>query len=144
MDPSLTSLLTMLGGQVPYFAVWLVGLILALVNWSKYPRPALLTLVAVILLFGASLGHGLAWYVIMTDADFREPSFRLKLTVLAWVRTIIVAVSYGLLFCAVFGWRAAFAPVRRRPPDEDDEDAVAEPAPDGGTDIRTSRRRDRE
>jgi hypothetical protein len=143
MSYSLDPLLTMLAGQIPYFIVWVIGLIVALVNWSKYPRPALLTTLAVVIMFGASVVYSFLWWqVIVGRAEFGDQGFALKMTILGWGRSILGAITYGMLFWAVFGWRRTFSP-SRRPPLPEQEEAEAAEQDQGSTDIRTERR-DRE
>ncbi len=35
--------------QLPIYLVWLIGLLLALVNWRRHPRPSLLAFIAFVL-----------------------------------------------------------------------------------------------
>ena len=49
--------LTQLAGQSPVLFVYLVGMVLALVFWRRYPRPCAFTLIAVGLLILTSIGQ---------------------------------------------------------------------------------------
>jgi hypothetical protein len=139
MPDSLWPLLSMLVNQAPYFVAELVALILAIVNWSKCPRPALLTVVAVGISFGASIAHAVLWSQIITSG-IDDADLTLKLSAIGWGRSIFGVIAYGLMLWAIFGWRTVSAPGRRRPlVDEDAGNAV-----DPSTDIRTARRSDRE
>jgi hypothetical protein len=145
MSSSLGPLVMMLLTRTPYFLIWLVGLILAVVYWSRYPRPALLTAIAVALLFVTSIGHAVLWNALITGrTELADKDFELKMVVLGWGASIIGVIPYGLLFWAVFSARAVYAPVRRRPLVEENDEAPADKAPDPSTDIRTSRQSDRE
>jgi hypothetical protein len=145
----LSRLITMLLGQGPFYVIWLVGLVVALVNWSKCPRPALLTVLALVLMFVASAANVFFWYAITSAGGLGGPDVAFKLSAVNWGFNFVRAVAYGLLFWAVFGWRRAVAPVRRRD-DWDDEDDRADdrPAPKASADsdpnIRTSPKGDRD
>jgi hypothetical protein len=102
------SLLPQYLAQVPVYLVWLVGIVLAIVHWRRYPQPSLLTLIALVILFLRGLIstflntwlplalHSQGWSVQGTS------TFLLAHHI---VSTLVAAVAYGLLLAAVFGWR---------------------------------------
>jgi hypothetical protein len=108
----------MLVGQLPYYLVWLVGLIIATVYSSRYPRPALLTTLAIGMMFLASVVYCYLWSETSRHQwpdGVSERTWRQSLT---WVHNVVRALGYGLLFCAIFGWRQTLKP---RPFDHRDE-----------------------
>jgi hypothetical protein len=112
----------MLVSQLPYYLVWLVGLILAFVNWSRYPRPALLTTLAVVMMFLASVVYSYLWSESITRRWADGNPDITWMQILTWGHSSVHALGYALLFCAIFSGRQAFASRRfdRRRDEEDD------------------------
>jgi hypothetical protein len=117
----------MLVTQLPFYLVWLVGLILAIVNWSRYPKPALITTLALGMMFLSSVVYAYLWSEsIRHDWADGVPDYS-WIQVISWTRSIIHVLCYSLLFWAIFGWRQTFSPRRfdrRDEPDDREPDEV--------------------
>ena len=90
--PSLMELL----GLSPVLLMYLVGMILALVFWRRYPRPCLFMLLANVLLFVVTVTH---FFVIQYLLAARAPSYMLDAVGLAG--NLLGAIGHGLLLAAV-------------------------------------------
>jgi hypothetical protein len=101
--------LTLLSGQVqpqlPLLLVWVAGVILAVVFWRKHPLPALLTLVAMLLLLLQFVFGTLAYAWILSQESSTTKERGMMLMALSGVRSLASAMACGLLLGAVFGWR---------------------------------------
>ena len=82
--------------QTPVYLVWLVGVILAIVNWKKHPSVSLVALIAFVLLFVLALVSLLS--AVRTGVNGMRPG-------LALLEALIRAGAWGLVLAAVFGWR---------------------------------------
>jgi hypothetical protein len=133
----------MLFTQIPYYLVWLIGLILAIVNWSRYPRPALLTTLALGMMFLTSVVYSYLWSIEIRRQWADGVPDRTWIDVMGWTRTIVLALCHGLLLWAIFSGRQVFASRRfdRRRDEEDDLDEV-ERSGDPDTGIRKRPRND--
>ncbi len=96
--------LDMLVHQLPFYLVWLVGFIIALLNFSRYPRPALLTVLALGIMFLGSVIYCYLWSESIRDqwADGRPDKTWLQ--IITWAHTLSRALGYGLLFWAILTW----------------------------------------
>ncbi len=132
MPDNLIILLTALEWRGPYVVVWLVGLVLAVLNWRKCPRPALLTALALVLLFASSAMSIVTYHKLVTDrADSSDEAFAYTMSLLHWGTVAASTSAYVLLLWAVFGWRQLYAPTRARSL-AGDGDKPAAGAPAGG------------
>jgi hypothetical protein len=104
--------------ELPYLLIWLAGLILAIVCWSRYPRPARLTTLAIGMMFLATV---LFCYLCSQLISRQWPNSRTWIQILAWGLNIVRALGYGLLFWAIFSSRQTFSPRRFDQGDEPDE-----------------------
>jgi hypothetical protein len=82
--------------QTPVYLVWLIGIVLALVNWKKHSSVSLVALIAFVVLFLLAFvtqlitpHHGVNW----------------TQTGIAFFEALIRAGAWGLVLAAVFGWR---------------------------------------
>jgi hypothetical protein len=95
--------------------VWLVGGLLAVVTWKRNPTASLLALLACLLLLavtvvGAALQHYLVTRRLSFQRGWSTAEFNLLWGVVYWGRTLLSAVGYVLLLCAVFVGRGRAAP----------------------------------
>jgi hypothetical protein len=100
---------------LPIWLVWVVGIVLAVVFWRKHPMPSLLALLALLLMLLQSVFGTLASIWVLFQEQNTEAQRRMMQSALWGLRTLASAVSYGLLFAAVFGWRKPAAGVGRAP-----------------------------
>ena len=95
--------------QIPTMAILLLGVVLAVANWSKYPRAALLSFLG----FATSLGLIIAFGVFFffwSGLQFLFDSQILVLTVLG-LRSFLAAGAYLLLIFAIYVERKPRAPM---------------------------------
>ncbi|RMF33497.1 MAG: hypothetical protein D6759_06865 [Chloroflexi bacterium] len=106
MREILVLFLTQLGGQSPLLLAYLVGIVLALVFWRRYPRPCAFTLVAMGLLVLTLLGQTFlgAYFVVYRGAGVGWGAGRVGrvLMVNTLIGSLIRALAFGLLLAAVF------------------------------------------
>ncbi|RME49986.1 MAG: hypothetical protein D6796_03930 [Caldilineae bacterium] len=93
-----TVALGQLAGQSLLLLVYLVGIVLALVFWRRYPRPCAFTLGAMGLLLLTTIGQTVMTFYF---AYRFGPTPRL-IAGSALVSTLIRAVAFGLLLAAIF------------------------------------------
>jgi hypothetical protein len=94
---------------IPVVAIWIVGVILALITWRRHPTVSLLALLGCILLMISSLGGSvLHYWVILQQANQAWTNNQLGwvLSILGFVRMSLSAVAHILFLCAIFGWRS--------------------------------------
>ncbi len=105
MNPMLTSYLTQLAVQSPVLIVYVIGLVLAIVFWARYPGPAVLTFVALALLLVITLAFPLVqMYVVRVRAEstWSMQKYGTVMSVVGVVSSILRAAAGGLLLSAVF------------------------------------------
>ncbi|NOZ27789.1 MAG: hypothetical protein GXP39_07025 [Chloroflexi bacterium] len=101
-------LLSHLIGELPVLFVYVVGIILSLAFWRRYPRPCALTLIAMALLILALIGQASmgAYFAYRGPGLGLEPG---RLGQMLMVRTLISslvrALAFGLLLAAIFAGR---------------------------------------
>jgi uncharacterized membrane protein len=103
--------LSMIGGQAPVLIVYLVGAILAIKWWRRYPRPALLVLVGIALHVATSITYTAVHVYLITN---RPPGGLQSLSTVFAVMSLTSAVLHASA-SALLIW-AAFA--GRRPADD--------------------------
>jgi hypothetical protein len=136
-------LITLFLPQVPLVVVWLMGIVVALSNLKRHPRPAALMLIALVLLLGQAVFGTLAWFWLLNQqatgsaAQFSMYTGVLRLTsaflsTVAWA-LVLVAVFSGRPYAYRFGPDEEPLPVRRpelrRPPAEAPPSAFREQPP---------------
>ena len=94
--------------NLPHIVVYLIGLLLAVKFWRRYPQVSLLTLIAVCLgLCVQSTIHAQTLFDMWGRDSPKMFSF--PLWSFAYLRTLAyslaTATAYGLLLWAAFGWR---------------------------------------
>jgi len=117
--------------RLPFFLVYIVGIVLALTTWQRHPRASLLSVIAFVLLFLANaLAVGSTWYLIFMRSGM---GVGLWLSAANIVITTIIVVAWGLILFALFARRPwqpdRSAGERERYPRQDPErDAPAGPS----------------
>ena len=94
--------------QLPVILVWIVGVILALFHWKRYPRVSLMALAAIVIFFlNSAAGAFLSLYLPLTlrERGWSTSQMSLVYTANAIVQSLIAAVAWGLVLAAIFGER---------------------------------------
>ncbi len=99
--------------QLPIFIAWLIGMMLAVINWRRYPRVSLLTFLALILFIVLALASPVinTWLPLLLHAQFGTP-FRQGTAIgafIGFIESAIRAIAWLLLFIAIFSWRSNLA-----------------------------------
>ena len=106
MNDILIPFLTQLAGQSPVLFVYLVGIVLALVFWRRYPRPCAFTVIAMGLLMLTSVGQTFVdLYLVVyrgIGQGWDPERLRWVLTANALAGVFVRALAFGLLLAAVF------------------------------------------
>lgn len=106
--PGLSGLLT----QLPLYIVWIVGIVIALVRWSRHPKVSLLLLIGLLVLLVQSLASGLLlpWLQIaMMDRGMGGSRIGMLIGVISVVTALIRTAAWGLILVAVFSGRESAA-----------------------------------
>lgn len=101
--------------QIPIYIAWLVGVILAVVNWKKHAKVSLLAVIAMVLLFIQSVaGSVLSVWLPMNLMKQGVPSARIGMlmAINSAVGMLIHLIVWVLILIAIFGWRKAQEPQR--------------------------------
>jgi hypothetical protein len=104
MNPSRSFLLQQLAYAAPVMVVYLVGLVLAVIFIKKYPGPAILTLLAIIILLGNIFGVAFTQaYFIRARMGLYGPmaNYNTMMSVVSIIGSIMRAVGSALLLAAV-------------------------------------------
>ena len=99
---------TYLFNQLPVIRVWIVGVILALFYWKRYPKISLRALAAIVIVFvNSAAGAFLNLYLPLTlhARGWSANQISLVSTASAIVQSLIAAVAWGLVLAAIFGER---------------------------------------
>ncbi len=94
--------------QLPLLLVWLVGVILAITNWQRYPKTALLTLIALGIFFLRTLiGTYLSMWLplMLSRSGVLSSQIGLVITIQSIVLSLASALGWGLILAAIFGRR---------------------------------------
>jgi hypothetical protein len=104
----LGSILQNLAVQLPVFLAWVVGLVLAITRWQRYPRAARLLTASLALFLILGVLGGVAQPLLIRWLS-RSGALRIGwvLAIYGLVRSLIAAAGWGLLFAAVFAGRAS-------------------------------------
>ena len=94
--------------QLPQLLVYSLGIILAVVFWSRHPTVSLLCLLA----FGAFLasqmiGSGAQFMLFYSaDRNMSPEQIGTMMSIVSLVRITIGSTAWALLLIAMFGWRS--------------------------------------
>jgi len=118
----LENIATSLANQSLVYIVYLVGIVLAIVRFGKYPKPALYSLLAFIGMLLTSIGGTILTISLIhsqRQSGVSGTSISTQLMIIGIVRSLIYAVCLGLLVAAVYAGRANS---KQRYRDEDDDE----------------------
>jgi len=105
----LNSFLPNLAYQLPVLIALLVGLVIAIVRWRKTPRASLFTLLAILLVLFITLLRTFTnstLSFILYDLFYMDyATIRIVFSVLAVIFNLLTAISWALLFVAIFSKR---------------------------------------
>jgi len=112
MNDILLPFLTQLAGQSPVLLMYLVGMVLAVVFWRRYPRPCAFTVSAMGLLLLTSVGQTFAtlYFIAYRGISLGQESGGLAWMLMAstLVGTLLRALAFGLLLAAIFVGRQPY------------------------------------
>lgn len=94
--------------QLPVYLVWIVGILLAIINWRRHPRAAQLTLAALFIFFMTSIGGTAisSWLPFTLHArGMAARQMGIVSAIINIIRALFNAFAFGILFAAIFGWR---------------------------------------
>jgi hypothetical protein len=93
---------------IPIYAIWLVGIVVALARWSSHPRVSAIIAasLASMLVLGVGLRFGTAMILNGTrGAGQSTASVGVYLGILALVASLLRAGAWAAVLIALFGWR---------------------------------------
>lgn len=111
-------LLGFVAPSAPLAFVWIVGCIWALVTYRKHPGVSLTALCGcLVLILNIVGGSLLTWWMFeqRKTGAWNTPELNLTMSMLSLARGCVSMAGYLLLLVAVFGWRPAPMPPRRKP-----------------------------
>jgi len=92
--------------QLPYYAVWIVGIALCLSRWQRHPKVCAVAMAGFSLLFLESLFGTLFSYHLLPKMLGNSQGRDIWIHYLIWiVRALIRAGLWGFILAAIFGWR---------------------------------------
>jgi hypothetical protein len=93
-------------GQMPLLAVWIVGIVLAIKNWEHYQKASLLALLGFTTLILETIVFSIINMALPQFLNSISASeIGLYYSAIGAVRTLLEAVSFGLLVAAIFTQR---------------------------------------
>jgi hypothetical protein len=108
MDTRIIATLTVLAVSIPIYIVWLVGLILAIVNWKKMPKASLLTVIAIVILFLAGVAgqvFSLNYPIMAHESGLSYAKIGLVTAIVGIANVLLTTACWGMLLAAIFGRR---------------------------------------
>lgn len=102
MDSMFLAFLSQLAAQSPVLLAYLVGAVLSLVFWGRYPGPAMLTFFACLLLLLVNLGQTFLIQYFIHLPDVRAADRAWVFTISALISSVLRAAGFGMLLTAVF------------------------------------------
>jgi hypothetical protein len=103
-------ILTSLAWSIPFYVIYLVAAVIAIVRWSRHPSASLLVLLAVIMLTLTALFGDTAFTLALharEDAGWTNEQLGSVMAALRLVRNLFTALGLALLVSAVFTGRSA-------------------------------------
>ena len=97
--------------QLPVYLVWVVGIVLAIINWRRHPGAAQLTLAALFLFFITSIeGTAISSWLPLTLHARAMAARQMGIVsgIVSVIRAIFNALAFAILLVAIFGWREEF------------------------------------
>jgi hypothetical protein len=112
----------------------LAGIILALVFWSRHPAVSLLTFISCLtfLIKALVIDWFYQWFpVMMAEQDLTPEQTARMYFIVGMSNTLVSALLWGLMLCAVFGWRRdPRRPIHGERPLRDEPPGMPGPAAD--------------
>lgn len=100
-------LLDFLLPSIPFILAWLGIMIVALVNWRRYPGPSLLVLLAALVNLLSHTVIALLGFFLLEDIGFGFNS------IFTWIRSFLEVGGAVLMVAAVYTWRGSERDRRR-------------------------------
>ncbi len=108
MVPIGASLLTLVV-YIPLYITWLVGVIVAVVNWKRAPKASLFTVIAVAVMFLMNVFRQMFSinFPLWASRQGNMPMSQIAIimAVIGFIETLLAAGCWGLIFAAIFGGR---------------------------------------
>lgn len=97
--------------NVPFYIVFVVGMILSVVFWKRHPSVSILSLMAFSLFLGNMfiLSGMQYWLMGAHQTDLSAAEIGRIATMLGIIRTLLGSVAWIMLLSALFGWRSTSA-----------------------------------
>jgi hypothetical protein len=90
--------------QIPILLVWIVGLVIAVIRWERYPRASLFATVALVIFIGRLLVNPLSrWWIQTSGANVTQIGARFA--VLNVISSLVGALAWALLLAGFFAGR---------------------------------------
>jgi hypothetical protein len=105
----LFSSLNVLSFLIPVIIVWVIGIALALSRWKRHPKVSLFAIIAFVVMIGSSVIFRVISAMgpmMMAQSGWAPSEMGPVFAVIGIVSTLITAVAWALILCAIFGWRA--------------------------------------
>jgi len=102
-------ILTSLAWSIPFYVLYLVAAVIAIVRWSRHPSASLLVLLAVIVLTLTALFGDTAFTLALhtrEDSGWSNEKLGSVMAALRLVRNVLTTVGLALLVSAVFTGRS--------------------------------------
>lgn len=90
---------------VPYFIVWLAGIIIAIVRWQRHPRLSMLVLIVFVLYIIAQVINAVFSIMLPQIVFDRHLNFGIITIIQETLDIVLFIPLWGLLLWAIFGWR---------------------------------------
>ena len=104
---------------LPLFAIWLVGIVVALARWGRHPRVSAIMVggLASMLVLNVAQRVGLS-FIIHSARSPGQPiaSMSVYLGIFGLVSSLLRAGAWGAVLVALFGWRQASSAAAASPP----------------------------
>lgn len=88
--------------SLPMILIWLVGIVIAVLNWRKTPRVSLLAVIALLLFLVETFGFSIAYSALLYNSRGNYGQFEWLYLILSVVRSLIASVAFGLLLAAIW------------------------------------------
>jgi hypothetical protein len=112
-------------GLLPFVAVWVVGIVLALVTWKRHPQASALATAGFAIFLLEAVAGVVLLAVLMRPQDVSFEARMRLLTLTGYARGAVRLVGWGLILAALF--------LRRpQPGPRDEEDYPEEGLPETG------------
>ncbi|MGA2181705.1 MAG: hypothetical protein ABSH47_01625 [Bryobacteraceae bacterium] len=108
MSQFMTETLQQLLTQSPILLVYLAGVVLALVNWQRYPSPARFTFVASVVLLVVSVAQSFVFHYLLferVERGWTTAKVGVLLAGLGLITSLLHAAGLGLLLAGIFAGR---------------------------------------